>query len=227
MNDFFQQLQHDTANERDALLSIPFIQHGRRGELGLPSYLAFLTQAYHHVKHTTPLLMACGGRLAADQEWLRDAMAHYIDEELGHQEWILGDIRACGGDADAVRHGTPALATELMCAYAYHLIDRVNPVGLLGMVLVLEGTSVGLASEVADAMQASLGLPDQAFSYLRSHGTLDISHMKFYQRLVNRLHLEQERRCVLHAASRFYTLYGNIFRALPIQLDADAAATCA
>ena len=218
MSDFFEQLQRDTAEHRAALLSIPFIEHGRRGELGLSSYVAFLTQAYHHVKHTTPLLMACGSRLPMTQEWLRDAMAHYIREELGHQEWILSDISACGGDAEAVRDSTPALATEVMCAYAYHLIERINPVGLLGMVLVLEGTSIGLASEVAEHMQASLGLPDAAFGYLRSHGALDVSHVQFYRDLVNRLQQPGDRDCVRHAAGRFYTLYGNIFRALPMEL---------
>ena len=74
------------------------------GELSLESYRAFLGQAYHHVKHTTPLLMACGSRVPPDKEWLRDAMAEYVEEEVGHQEWILNDIRACGGDPEQVRH---------------------------------------------------------------------------------------------------------------------------
>ncbi|MCB1828719.1 MAG: biliverdin-producing heme oxygenase, partial [Gammaproteobacteria bacterium] len=93
MNDYYDQLLAETKSERDTLLSIPFIQHGWRGELSLQSYLAFLEQAYHHVKHTTPLLMACGSRVPSDKEWLRNAMADYIKEEVGHQEWILNDIR--------------------------------------------------------------------------------------------------------------------------------------
>ena len=54
-------------------------------------------------------------------------------------------VLTSGGDAQAVRHGTPAAATELMVAYAYDTIARGNPVGFLGMVHVLEGTSVALA----------------------------------------------------------------------------------
>ncbi len=222
MSDFFDQLMRATEAERAALLEIPFVRHGARGELALESYVAFLTQAYHHVKHTTPLLMACGSRIPHDREWLRNAMAHYIEEEVGHQEWILNDIAVCGGDAEAVRQGTPDWPAELMCAYAYDLVQRRNPVGFLGMVLVLEGTSIELATRAAKATQASLKLPDKAFTYLTSHGSLDISHMQFYQGLVNRLERESDCRFVIHTAKRFYKLYGDIFRHLPLILN-DAA----
>jgi len=219
VTELFDQLNQATEAEREALLSIPFVQHGARGELALESYVAFLTQAYHHVKHTTPLLMACGSRVPASMEWLRDAMAHYIDEEVGHQEWILNDIEACGADARAVRDGVPDLPAELMCAYAYHVVDRYNPIGFLGMVLVLEGTSISLATEAARNTQRSLQLPDSAFTYLTSHGSLDISHMDFYRELVNRLISDDDKAAVIHCAKRFYKLYGDIFRALPLILN--------
>jgi len=152
-------------------------------------------------------------------EWLRDAMAHYIEEEVGHQEWILNDIAACGGDPEAIRNSEPDLPAEMMCAYAYHVIDRGNPVGFLGMVLVLEGTSIRMASEAARNTQKALGLPDKAFTYLTSHGSLDVSHMEFYQGLVNRLENEHDKNAVISCARRFYKLYGDIFRALPIQMN--------
>ena len=224
MSDFFERLLAETEAERNDLLSIPFIQHGGRGELSLESYRAFLAQAYHHVRHTTPLLMACGSRVPADKEWLRDAMAAYVEEEVGHQEWILNDIEACGGDAEQVRHEAPGMAAELMVAYAYHTVDRGNPVGFLGMVLVLEGTSVRVATAAAGNLQQNLGLPSSAFSYLTSHGSLDLSHMDFYQKLVNRLDDPADQECVIHCAKRFYRLYGDVFRALPLSLNAKANA---
>ncbi len=227
MNGFYDRLLAATQVERDALLAIPFIQRGARGELSRESYLAFLEQAYHHVKHTTPLLMACGSRVPAEKEWLRDAMAEYIREEVGHQEWILNDIAACGGDAERVRNGRPGAAAEMMIAYAYYVIDRVNPVGFLGMVLVLEGTSVRVASEAAKNLQQQLGLPASAFTYLSSHGALDVSHMGFYESLVNRLDHSADRAAVLDCARRFYGLYGDVFRSLPLTADDAAPAATA
>ncbi|MCB1758537.1 MAG: iron-containing redox enzyme family protein [Gammaproteobacteria bacterium] len=223
MKDFFERLQAETENERAALLSIPFIRHGGNGELSLESYRAFLEQAYHHVKHTTPLLMACGSRIPHDREWLRDAMAEYISEERGHQEWILNDIGVCGGEPEKVRRQTPGMAAEVMVAYAYHVIERCNPLGFLGMVLVLEGTSIRVASTAAQRLQANLGLPAKAFTYLSSHGSLDLSHMDFYRKLVNRLDDDADRAWVTHCAKRFYRLYGDVFRSLPLTLNTAAA----
>jgi hypothetical protein len=168
--------------------------------------------------------MACGSRVPQEMEWLRDAMAHYIEEEVGHQEWILNDIAVCGEDKEAIRRGTPDMPAELMCAYAYDIVQRRNPVGFLGMVLVLEGTSIELATKAAKATQASLKLPDNAFTYLTSHGSLDISHMQFYQGLVNRLEGVEDRRFVVHTAKCFYKLYGDIFRNLPLVLNDTAQA---
>jgi len=211
---FFEFLQQATQLEQAELQSIPIIRKALTGEVTLNQYVAFLTQAYHHVKHTTPLLMACGAKLGGDKEWLRDAIAHYIEEELGHQEWILNDIAACGADADAVRYGEPAFATELMVAYAYDTIARGNPVGFFGMVHVLEGTSIQLAINAAAVLQQSLGLPEQAFTYLNSHGSLDLEHMEFFRDLVNRLDSDEDKACLVHCSKIVFRLYGDIFRSL-------------
>ena len=213
---FYATLQEQTQAERDYLLAAPIIGRALRGEVGLDSYLAFLAQAYHHVKHTVPLLMACGARLPKRLEWLRGAIAEYIEEEYGHQEWILNDIRACGADAEAVRHGQPHLATELMVSYVYDRINRGNPVSFFGMVNVLEGTSIALATQAAGVIQGKLGLPNKAFSYLTSHGSLDIEHIKFYENLMNKLESDEDKQAVIHTARVVYRLYGDMFRSLPL-----------
>ncbi|MET0091840.1 MAG: iron-containing redox enzyme family protein, partial [Candidatus Thiodiazotropha sp.] len=87
-----------------------------------------------------------------------------------------------------------------------------------------EGTSIKLASEAAKNTRLSLDLPDSAFSYLTSHGALDISHMDFYASLINRLEDADDQRFVIHCAKRFYKLYGDIFRALPLSLNDKALA---
>lgn len=211
---FYQQLLQHTEADRAGLLSAPIIGRALRGEITVADYAAFLGQAYHHVKHTVPLLMAVGGRLPERLEWLRTAVAEYIEEELGHHEWVLNDIAACGFDKEAARASQPLPATELMVAYAYDTVQRGNPVGFFGMVLVLEGTSIRLADRVADAVQQATRLPDNAFTYLRSHGALDQDHVRFYADLMDRLEQADDRAAVSHAAGMFYRLYGDIFRSL-------------
>lgn len=212
---FFNQLQQRTEDSRQELFAVPVIRDALRGDIVTGQYIAFLSQAYHHVKHTVPLLMACGSRLHGRHEWLRSAIAEYIAEEIGHEEWILADIAACGGDPVQVRASQPHATTELMVAYAYHQIDRGNPVGFFGMVHVLEGTSTALATNAASTIQRALGLPANAFSYLNSHGTLDLEHVRFFEAQMNRLGDEGDKAAVIHCARMVYRLYGDIFRSLP------------
>lgn len=212
---FFDTLQTHTAQERQALFAVPVIRDALASQVSLESYVAFLTQAYHHVRHTVPLMMACGARLPSRLEWLRGGVCEYIQEEYGHEQWILNDIKACGGDWEAVRDGRPALPIELMVAYLYDLIARGNPVGLFGMVNVLEGTSIALATQAAGTIQSALGLPGQAFSYLSSHGALDQDHMVTYKQLMDRLDDEGDQQAVINAAKVVYRLYTEMFQGLP------------
>ena len=212
---FYEQLAAATASEHDYLLSSPIITNCLRGEVTRASYLAFLGQAFHHVRHTTPLLMSLGGRLPERLAWLRRPVAEYIDEEIGHEEWILNDIAAAGGDAEAVRNSRPDLPAEVMVAYAYDLVNRGNPAGFFGMVFVLEGTSVAMALNAADRILQALALPDAAFSYLRSHGTLDQEHTRHLADLLEKMTPDDQQE-VIRCARVFFRLYAEIFRALPL-----------
>src|SRR5690349_11899466 len=114
---FFQRLVAETEPERNYLLSSRQIQDGLRGQISRETYISYLTEAYHHVKHTVSLLRATEMRLSARQKWMEPAIKEYIDEESGHELWILDDIHCSGGDAEAVRKGMPRPETEFMVSY--------------------------------------------------------------------------------------------------------------
>ena len=211
---FFDRLQSATEPARNTLLQAPIIRRALAGRITLPEYAAFLGQAYHHVRHTVPLLMAAGSRLPDRYGWLRSAVAEYIEEEIGHEEWILNDLAACGFDPQAVRDSAPSVPTELLVSYAYDTIHRVNPVGFFGMVHVLEGTSIAIADSAANTIRQTLSLPKKAFSYLYSHGALDLDHVQFFEGLMNRIDDPADQQRIIHAANVFYRLYGDLFRSL-------------
>ena len=210
----YQRLLKETTTERDYLMASPIINRCFQGDIEVDDYLAFLHEAYHHVKHTVPLLMATGAHLPESKEWLREAVAEYIEEEIGHQEWILNDIAVCNVDKNEARSSTPSFATELMIAYAYDIINRVNPLGFFGMVHVLEGTSIAIADKAAEKIQQVLTLPNEAFSYLRSHGSLDLEHVKFFEDLMSKISDKEEQDLIINSAKKFFKLYGDIFRTL-------------
>jgi pyrroloquinoline quinone (PQQ) biosynthesis protein C len=211
---FHESLAVAAEASRDYLVSAPVIGQALQGQITRETYLAFLVQAYHHVRHTVPLMMAVGSRLPDRIAWLRDDVLHYLEEEHGHDEWILNDIAAAGGDRDGAAQSTPNVATDAMVAYAYDMVTRRNPVGFFGMVHVLEGTSASLALHAADAIAASLKLPARAFTYLRSHGQLDQEHTQHLAGILDRLDDTGDRAAVIQCAHAIYWLYGNMFRSL-------------
>jgi pyrroloquinoline quinone (PQQ) biosynthesis protein C len=211
---FFDELQSRTAAARSELFGVPAIRDCLAGRVTRRRYAAFLREAFHHVKHTVPLLEACAGRLTEDRAALRAALAHYVQEERGHEQWILNDLEACGEDPEAARRSRPSEATRRMVGYVYDYIARSNPVGFFGMVHVLEGTSSALATRAAQALARALALPPAALTYLASHGSLDQEHMRFFEGLVNALPREDQE-AVVEVALNVYRLYADLFRGLP------------
>jgi len=210
----FAELTHRTAGARAELQALPVIARALSGDVTRDLYLAFLQQAYHHVRLTVPLLMAVGARLPARHSWLQGEIVHYVEEEQGHDEWILSDIAAAGGDPAAVRSGTPSIETDAMVAYAYDTVMRRNPVAFFGMVYVLEGTSVALALNAAESIQRTLALPARAFTYLRSHGSLDQQHIGHLASIVDRFDPDTDLPAVVTCARAMFQLYGDVFRSL-------------
>jgi len=210
---FYDRLIAETERERIGFTTIPLIREALRSGVSRDLYIDFLTQAYHHVKHTFPLLAFAAARTT--HEAYQDALVEYMEEERGHEKWILDDIAAMGGDAEAVKHGTPGIACQVMVGYTYYAIEWVSPYAMLGSVHVLEGMSTLLADKAADAIQGSLGSSGkEGFSYLRSHGALDIEHVAFFKSLVNNLACPKTQQIVINASKVFYRLYGDIYHEL-------------
>ncbi|KMQ73134.1 AMP-binding protein [Marinobacter subterrani] len=216
---FFDRLQQETAEARAHVTGAPVVSAIAEGRFSLEAYTWFLTQAYHHVKHTVPLMMACGGRLPERMEFVRKALVEYIEEEYGHHEWILNDLEACGADKEQIRNGKPDLSIELMVSYLYDQINRCNPAAFFGMVQVLEGTSIELATPLGEQIQKLLGLPNQAFSYLYSHGALDQEHFEFFRNLMNDITDPDDQQAIIDAARVVYRLYGDMLHSIPLPAD--------
>jgi pyrroloquinoline quinone (PQQ) biosynthesis protein C len=212
---FYDRLMLETRPERDSFIAIPVIQRALSEGVSALMYTAFLGEAYHHVRHTCRLLATAAGRCGDHDTAYLSALLEYIGEERGHEEWILNDIEALGGDAKAVRHGQGDLPCRMMVAYVYYAIEHISPYAMLGMVHVLEGMSAALAAAAAGKLQASLGLPDgQGFSYLRSHGALDQEHVAFFRDLVNGISAPAAEQAIIETAKIVYRLYGDVFRGI-------------
>lgn len=215
----YETLLAETAVEREAFLAIPVLRRALESGVDRALYRAYLEQAYHHVRHTCPLLALAIAHCGPAEARLRDAFLDYIDEERGHDEWILADIAALGGDAEAVRAAEGDAAVRVMIAYATYAIERIGPHALLGMVHVLEGVSAAIATQAATAIRGRIGGKAGGFSYLESHGSLDQEHVKFFAALMDDIDDAKARHAVTDTARIMYRLFGDMFRDLDKQAE--------
>ena len=216
----FQRLIQQTAAAREEFIELPLIREVMRTGASRELYLEFLSQAYHHVKHTAPLLAFAASRCDSDDRHYQSALFEYIEEERGHEEWILEDIEALHGDPMSVRQSSPYFPCKIMVGHAYYLVDRVSPYGLLGMIHVLEGMAVALAGNAVRAIRKNIPTTsDAGFKYLTTHSDLDVEHTKLFEKLINEIDARHLPR-VIEAACDFYRLYGAIFQDLDVRRGA-------
>lgn len=212
---FYDELVEKTKDYRGLLYDVPQVVDALSGKISQETYIAYLTEAYHHVSHTVRFLMLMGAKLPENKKYLHKVIIEYLEEEVGHEEWILNDIEHAGGDRQKAMTSIPNLATQSMIAYNYDYISRKNPVGFLGMVFMLESTSTQIAHAGADAIKTNLKLPKKAFSYLYSHGALDIEHMKFFEKTVNQITDEEDQKAIIEVAQNTFRLFADVLSEIP------------
>lgn len=215
---FYESLLAQTQAERDYLLGAPIIQQAMTGQVALHSYIAFLTEAYHHVKHTVPLLMACGAPAGASGVAAR-----------GHRRVHRGGVRPPGvgtqrhrrlwrrSGSGAQRHPAPAHRTDGGLCLRPHRPTQPGEFLRHGQRPRRHQHRPGHPG--GRHHQDKLQLPNKAFSYLNSHGSLDLEHIEFFKKLMNRLDNDDDKAAVVHTAKVVYRLYGDMFRSLPLSTE--------
>ena len=213
---FYDDLVKQTENSRQSFLSLPILKDALDNGVPVDLYVAYLEQAYHHVKHTCNLLALAASRCGPDDQKYQNALFEYINEEKGHDLWILEDIAALGGDSKRVAANGPGIPCAAMIGYAYYAIEHISPYCLLGMVHVLEGMSVALAQVAATSIAGSLErtVDGGGFQYLTSHGALDQDHVAFFEELVNGISDPGYQRDIIATTLVMYELFGGIFSEL-------------
>ena len=189
------------------------------GNLTKALYISFLTQWYHILKHTFPLILATQSRLTEETEWLTDVIGEFTEQMVSNEELILNDIAVCGGDIEQVRHSRAHMTTELMVSYAYDTVNRINPLGILGMHYVLEGAVLSLAHRSADNIGNTSLVPKDALTYLYTHGSLLQDNADVFIGVMNRIDRSEDRNQIIRSAQIFYKLYADIFLSLSPELE--------
>ena len=183
---FFITLVEMTDASRRELETVPKVHSMIHHGLPLPEYRAFLHDLYHIVWSFCPVMAAAATRCGEEFRDVRYALYERIEEEKGHEAWVLEDVEALGGDVSAVGTVAPSAPVQAMIAFNFHGADRVHPCSVLGMLYMLEVVSSVYGGRVSESIAQALGRDVAAggFKFLTSHATMDVDHMAKLNRLV-------------------------------------------
>ena len=211
---FFVSLVEETDAHRRALENEPrvhaMIHHG----LALDEYRAFLHDLYHIVWHFCPVMAAAVARCSDEFRDVRYALYERIEEEKGHETWVLEDIEAVGGDVSAAGRMPPSVPVQAMIAFNYYATERVHPCSVLGMLYMLEVISSVYGGRVSDSIARALGRDVGAggFKFLTSHATMDVDHMASLNRLLKTITDPAAQAAIIRTTNVNFHQFGQIFR---------------
>ena len=210
---FFITLVETTDASRRALEAQPKIHSMIHDGLNLAEYRAFLHDLYHIVWNFCPIMAAAASRCDDRFAVVRYDLYNRIAEEKGHEEWVIEDLRAIGGDVDAARSQPPSAPIQAMIAFNYWGSDRRHACSVLGMLYVLEVISSVYGGRVSDAIARATGRDVAAggFKFLTSHASMDLDHMAKLNQLVRKIDDPAAQEAVINSTRVNFFQFGQEF----------------
>jgi hypothetical protein len=164
-------------------------------------YPEYLIALHGVVRASVPLMEEALGacRARAPEDAVAAGMIGYlerhIEEERGHDQWLLEDLETLGVRASDVWARPPADSTARAVGAQYYWIRHHHPVALLGYVAVVEGRPPDPA--FLDRMGETMGLPAAAFRTLYRHAEADVGHGSDLRALLDALPLHPSHESLL------------------------------
>ena len=164
------------------------VEHPRLRELW-PEYLVLQHQI---IRATVPLTEAALAEARRLDDPLGAPLAAYleehVDEELGHDDTLLGDLELLGIPREAVLERMPSPAVAALVGSQYYWIHHHHPVAFLGYVALMEGYPP--TPELIETLLARTGYPREAFTTYLEHAELDPGHRDHLDRTLDELPLD-------------------------------------
>lgn len=138
---------------------------------------------------------------------LIDYLDKHIEEERGHDQWLLEDYEAAGGNPQHLLSKIPSSHVANMAGAQYYWIIHHHPVMVMGHIAALETNHPpqGFAMYLSQLTR----LPIQAFRAIARHEKLDLAHKQEILQLIDSLNLAP-REEVAVGVSGLHTLQSGI-----------------
>jgi hypothetical protein len=115
-------------------------------------------------------------------------LEEHVDEELDHDETLLGDLELLGLPRPAVLERMPSPTVAALVGGQYYWILHHQPVAFLGYVALMEGYPP--TPELIELLVERTGYPRESFRTYLEHAELDPGHRDHLDRTLDELPLE-------------------------------------
>lgn len=171
---------------------------------GLPidRYRNLLLELYHVVWHFNPICAAAASRISDKNRHVRYFLYEHMQEEAGHEEWVLNDLATMGVSREKSLAYAPTVFLLGLNGYNYWSADRRHPCSALGMVYALEVIASVYGGPITAAVKESLLLQDdRGISFISSHATLDVKHMAALRVVMNDIVDDEAREAIVESTT--------------------------
>ncbi|MFI7240318.1 iron-containing redox enzyme family protein [Streptomyces cyaneofuscatus] len=197
--------------------------HMWRAENLLPRYRNYLCTMHAVIRASVPLMELALRRTQEGpgdplSEPLASYLAEHIQEEAGHDAWLLEDLLAAGAAPEDALGPQPPPDVAALVGPQYYWIEHHHPVALLGYIAVLEGYAP--APGLTDRIGRLTALPAAALRTVREHAALDTDHLDELHALLDRLPLTRDQEAAvavsaLHSLDALTRLFVRLGRSAP------------
>ena len=185
---FFADLVTRTDEARRDFETHPVVLEAVANGMSIERYRKLLLELYHVVWHFNPVCAAAASRIPDTHRQVRYFLYEHMQEESGHEAWVMNDLEAVGvGPAATLAHA-PSIDTLTLTGYNHWAADRRHPCSVLGMMYTLEVIASVYGGTFASAIRDSLLLDgERGISFIGSHATMDAEHMIDLRKVLNTL----------------------------------------
>jgi pyrroloquinoline quinone (PQQ) biosynthesis protein C len=157
-----------------------------RQTIGIPHYMSYLRETYHHAGHNPQIQAIAATRLPKEQRAVIGRFLAHAKSEIGHDLLALNDYTFLGGNPDDLLKGRPLPITAALNGYIVFRILNDDPVTYLGYLFHLEFMPTIWGAKILDGLTKA-NIPKQAMSFLVEHNEIDAAHNEMFKTYTNDL----------------------------------------
>lgn len=179
--------------------------------LNLARYRHFLQELYHVVWHFNPTCAAAAARVTDRHRDVRYFLYEHMNEEKGHEVWVLNDLEAVGISEATAKDYAPSMEMLALNAYNYWSAEHRHPCSVLGMLYALEVIASVYGGPMTTAISESLLLQgDRGISFIASHATLDAEHMAELKVILDGVHDKDAQEAIVESVCFNFHQFGRV-----------------